>query len=86
MSCSNGQGKILDSAELRLLFGEVCVAAIALCLASAYLLAVECLSAGTPDYTDIKGEALTFQSTTKASSFVLDIQPDWLFWGCFHIS
>jgi len=35
----NGQGKIWNSAELRLLFSEdLCRHAIALCLASAYLL------------------------------------------------
>jgi len=65
-SCRQRTGKILDSAELRLLFSEVCVATRSRFVW--HLLIYWCRvsgSAGTQT-TDIKGEALTFRkSTTK---------------------
>jgi integrase/recombinase XerD len=81
----NGQGKILDSAELRLLFSEGFVsprdrALFGICLFTGCRVS-EALALQT---TDIQGEALTFRKSTtkgKLKTRVVDIQPDWLFWG-----
>lgn len=75
----NGQGKILDSAELRLLFTEGLLrprdrALFGICLFTGCRVS-EALALQT---TDIRGETLTFRKSTtkgKLKTRVVDIQP-----------